>query len=474
MKKCIVIGGGFAGLTASAYLTNAGINVGLIEASPKLGGRAYSFLHKETSTIVDNGQHILLGCYDYTLNFLSLIGAQDKVQFQEKMKVNFLKPNFDLHELKSSSLPYPFNFLSALLKFTAVTFHERLSILRLFLKLPFLAKRDLEKISVNEFLIKENQNENVKKAFWEILCVGALNTGLEKASAKMLADILKIIFLKGSSGSRMVFPKAGLSEMYCESAKQFIEQKGGMVSLSEKVEEIKVEKGRAAEISTNKRTITDFDFVICAVPFFALEKIVMSLESSRHSELVSESKFRSDDTREMLKQVQHDISLSAVQSFNHSIIQPFNHSTIQSFTPRYSSILNVHVWLKENKFGNNFYGLIGSKLHWVFSHTTNLNCVISDADYLMNLSDDEIMNLIYSELEKYLRITRQEITNHLILKEKRATFIPSREILYNRPNTETEIINLFLAGDWVNTGLPSTIESAVKSGSVAAQAVAGN
>lgn len=415
MKKCIVIGGGFAGLSASAYLANAGVIVELLEASPKLGGRAYSFLEKETNTIVDNGQHLQLGCYYNTLDFLNLIGSSDKVQVQKKMSVNFLKPNFELHELKSSSLPYPLNLFSAILNYTAVSLRERLSILRLFSKLPFYSNRDLEKISVEEFLIKEKQNENLIKAFWEILCVGALNTNLTKASAKILADILKIIFLSGNEGSKFVIPKEGLSEIYCQQAKKFIEDRQGKISLSEKVEEISIEKNRANQIKTNKRIITDFDLIISAVPYYGIKKILSTLN-------------------------------------------------FEDFTQEYSSILNVHIWPKENKLGNNFYGLIGSEIHWIFSHNSHLTCVISDADYLMDKSNEEIMAMIYSQLVKYLKISRDDITKYLIIKEKRATFIPSNKILYNRPNSETQIKNLYLAGDWVNTGLPSTIESAVKSG----------
>ena len=207
MKKCLVIGGGFAGLTASAYLVNAGFTVELIEASPKLGGRAYSFCHKETDTIIDNGQHIMMGCYHETMKFLSLIGALDKVQVQDKLNVNFLKPGFELHQLEASSIPYPFNLLSAMLKFSAITFRERMVILRFFLKLPFLAQHDLIKMSVDELLIKENQNGNVRKAFWEIICIGALNTNLKKASAKIFVDILIEIFLKEIPAQKLYCPE---------------------------------------------------------------------------------------------------------------------------------------------------------------------------------------------------------------------------------------------------------------------------
>jgi hydroxysqualene dehydroxylase len=434
MKKCLVIGGGFAGLSASAHLSNSGHKVELIEASPKLGGRAYSFIHKPTNKLIDNGQHIMMGCYSETLKFLELIGASDKIEIQEKLSVNFLKSGFELYQLKAFSIFYPFSLLSAVLTYRAITFRERLSILRLFLKLPVLSNRDLGKISVEEFLISEDQNENVRKALWEIISIGALNTSVQKASAKVFIDILKEIFLKGTFGSKIILPKTNLSEMYCDPTKQFIEEKGGSICLSERVEEIKIEKNKVIEVRTDKRSITDFDFVICTVPFFALERIN--------------------------------------GLFNHK-----SRSTIQSFNPQYSSILNVHVWLaeakKENQLGNNFFALIDSKLHWVFSHDSHLTCVISDADYLMNLSDEEIMDMIYSELEKYMNLEKNDIKDYFIIKEKRATFIPNTDILNNRPNTKTEIKNLFLAGDWVNTRLPSTIESAVKSGRIAADAVVG-
>ena len=422
MKKCLVIGGGFAGLSASVYLSNAGYQVELIEASPKLGGRAYSFVYKATNTLIDNGQHIMMGCYKETLKFLVLINALDKIEIQEKFSLKFLYPSFELHELKASSLFYPFNLVSAILNYSALSFRERLSVIRFFLKLLFFSDRDLRKMSVDNLLTKENQNENVKKAFWEIICVGALNTNLKKASAKVFVDILKEIFLKGSFGMKIILPKTNLSETYCLPAKQFVEAKGGKIFLSERAEEIKIKKNRAVEVRTDKRRIAEFDFMVCAVPFYAAQKILSFLK--------------------------------------------FN-----DFNPQYSSILNVHIWLKENRLGKNFYALIGSKLHWVFNHDSHLTCVISDADYLMNLSDEEVMSIITAELEKYMNMTKHDIKDYFIIKEKRATFIPSNEILNNRPNTETEIKNLFLAGDWVNTGLPSTIESAVKSGRVAAELV---
>ena len=249
--------------------------------------------------------------------------------------------------------------------------------------------------------------------------------------------------------------------MYCGPARQFIEGKGGSISLSERVEEIKIERGRVVELKTDIKRISDFDFIICAIPFYSLEKIIPLLKLKTIKTVIEGNS---------------NVVLHGINPVENGKRNEFDNgfNRLPIFTPQYSSILNVHVWLNENFFGNNFYALINSRLHWVFCHDTHLTCVISDADYLMNVSDDEIMNLIYSELEKYLNIKMNEIQDYFIIKEKRATFIPSNEILSNRPDTETDIKNLFFAGDWVNTDLPSTIESAVKSGRMAAEAVVVN
>ena len=121
MKKVVVIGGGFAGQSAAVHLTMAGFIVTLLEASKKLGGRAYSLTDKKTNTVIDNGQHIMMGCYKDTLEFFDIIGAADNLIFQKKLKVNFLKEGFKPNPLEAGNLPYPFNLLQGLLKYKAIS-----------------------------------------------------------------------------------------------------------------------------------------------------------------------------------------------------------------------------------------------------------------------------------------------------------------------------------------------------------------
>jgi squalene-associated FAD-dependent desaturase len=422
-RKVIVIGGGFAGLTAAVYLVKNNYKVTLLEASPKLGGRAYSFLDKETNTVLDNGQHILMGCYFETLNFLSIIKATVNFYFQKRLEVNFVKEGFRVLPLKSLPFIYPLDLLFGVLRYKAINFSERLALIKVFLKLPFYPGEKLIRMNIKEWLNDENQSKNVQDAFWRILAVGALNTSLEKASAKVFVDILRQIFFSSKKVATIILPKYGLSESYRDKAEKYIRNNGGDISLSETVQKLILKDEKVTEVHTSNKVYSDFDYVVSAIPAFALYRII--------------------DTELQIN--------------------------IPEFT--YSSILNIHLWLKESSFPAGFYGLINSTIHWVFNKGTHLNLVISDAGELVNKPDEEIMTMVKDEMNKFFLITPNSIINHKILKEKRATFIPSGNIIDKRPAQKTIIKNLVIAGDWVDTGLPSTIESAVKSGRVAADII---
>lgn len=423
MKKCIVIGGGFAGLSTAVHLANKNIKVDILESSPKLGGRAYSFLAKDGKTVIDNGQHIMMGCYRETLHFMKMIGAQDKLIYQPVLEINFLKEGFKQIKLKTASLPHPFNLLSGILNYQAIDFKDRLKILKFFLKIITYSDKELSRMSVEEWLKKEKQTETINKSLWEVIAVGSLNTSIRKASAKTFSDVLKEIFLKNKLSSRIILPKYGLSETYCNQAQHFLEMKESSVMLSHLVTGFKIKDKNIVEVQTDQGSITDFACVISTIPYYALQKLIPVSVLNKNPDL------------------------------------------------RYSSILTVHLWLKENTFTEEFYGLINSAVHWIFNKKTHLTLVISDADYLMEQTREEIFELIIRELNKFANMTRDMINDFQVIKEKRATFVPSDNILDSRPSVVTGLDNFFIAGDWVDTGLPSTIESAVKSGRLVSEAL---
>jgi hydroxysqualene dehydroxylase len=423
MKKCVIIGGGIAGLASAVYLTKNGIQVTLFELSPKLGGRAYSFIDPQTKDVIDNGQHILMGCYKDTINFLKLINAQDNFFYQKKLEINFLKETKKLIKLKGIAPFYPLNLFLALLNFRAIRFKDKISALFFIMKLPFVSHQKIANKSVKDWLIENKQSENAIKSLWEIICIGALNTNIKKASAFMFREILLKIFLNGKLASTIILPKYGLSESYVANAKEYILSNGGEIKISSPVGSFRDREGKIVEMKVGDESVVDFDFVISAVPFYSLKKFFPLM-------------FKKEDIEF-----------------------------------EYSSILNVHIWLKSNPLTEQFYGLIDSPIHWIFNKKSHLNLVISDADTLMDKTKEEIYNLCLPGLKEFTGIEESNILHYKVLKEKRATFIPSVKNIYNRPTAKTKFQNLFLAGDWTDTGLPSTLESAVKSGRIAAEYV---
>ena len=418
MKKGIVIGGGLAGLSAASYLAASGFNITLLEASPKLGGRAYSFHDDSFGCEIDNGQHLLMGCYKYTLDFFKLIGCYDNLDIQKNLKVNYIDEKGEKYFLHSFSAFYPFNLLMSLLNYKAITLAERMSVIRFFGRLLFMHLGELKNISIVEWLRKEGQSETTINALWELIAVSALNTSIHKASAKVFHDILCQIFLRGNFSTKIIFPKYGLTSVYCNAAEKFLNEENGEIILSEKVNAVILKNDKITEIITNKRSIHDFDFIVSAAPLYSLRKFFPDVENI----LCSNPKLE------------------------------------------YSSIVSLHIKLKENPLEERYYGLISSPVHWVFNNKNYITIVISDADSLAEKNKNEIFTIVKHELKKYFGFKENIFGDFRIIKEKRATFIPSGDILNKRPDFTTKISNLFIAGDWTDTKLPSTIESAVKSG----------
>ena len=273
MTKCLVIGGGLAGLSAAVHLVNNGFSVKLIEASPKLGGRTYSFLNKQNNDVIDNGQHIMMGCYYDTLELLKIIGASDRAKIQDNLEVNFIKRSGELFPLRSGSGIFPLNLLKGIMKYGAVGLKDRLKIIDFFVDLIFCEPSDLSDLTVAQWLERERQDEEIIKALWDILAVATLNTTIDKACAELFARVLKEVFLTTEEASKIVLPLGGLSTVFCEKAEEFILAKGGDISVSEKAVEFVYENKLLKKVITDKDTYTGFDYVISAIPFHAVEKI---------------------------------------------------------------------------------------------------------------------------------------------------------------------------------------------------------
>ncbi|MBL7959256.1 FAD-dependent oxidoreductase [bacterium] len=422
-KTVIVIGGGVAGLAAATLLSDRGFQVTLIEQKHRLGGRTFSFQDRTTSDVVDNGQHILMGCYHYTLRWLELLKQAHHTQTGRLIHIPFVAPHKKLSPLIIPDLPMPIHLLVGILRFKNLSFLERLLLIKAGLKLSF--QHIPEKISVNDWLSNLGQNENLKTYFWNPVCLAVMNASLQNASAKLFTTALKQMFFVKRGYSRIIIPKTGLSELFVRPSEVMIRQNGGIVLLDREVDKIRLTNDQITGITLGDKNILQADVYVSAVPQSGFNKII------------------DQDIRDKY----------------------FNSMTILGTSP----IISIYVWLTgihtDQLFHGSFIGCIHTKIQWVFKKSDSLlEITISSAGDMVNRHREEIVEVIVEELRMLFSDFEGSMVRHyLVIKERNATFSQSPDSEFHRSSCITPIKNLYVTGDWTDTGLPATIEGAVKS-----------
>lgn len=433
MKNVIIVGGGLAGLTSAFYLSQKKYNITLIESSPKLGGRTYSLYNKTENDFYDNGHHLLMGCYRETLQLINQLKTFDKIEIQENLEVNFVDENSFAYKLKSIKIIYPLNLLLAILNYKAITFQERLRIIDFMFDIACCFKEDLENLTVLEWLLLKNQSDETINKFWEILVVSIMNTTPERASALIFSNVLKEIFLTGKNSSKFILTKSGLSEIFINPIKNFLSKSQNKIFTNERLEKLMIENNIVKKILTNKNSYEKFDYVILAIPPYSYSRI----------------KFYDEKQNEFY---------------------PLSQVLSKEF--KYSPILNIHIWVNENIFDKKFYGLLNSEIDWIFNNEKHISITKSNAESLIHMDNNSIIDLIYSDLKNYFpNFSKEKVNDFKIIKEKRATFIPNIASNKLRKEIKSEFENLILAGDWLTLEFPATIEGAIMSGKNAVQII---
>ena len=443
-KDAVVIGAGFAGLSCAVALAERGVRVTVLEGKPALGGRAYSFEDPDTGDFVDNGQHVLMGCYNETLDFLKRIDANGQLVFHEDLEIEMLAGPGQSAVLKTARLPGPLHMTAALLGYKHLSFAQRMSVMRGGLRM--LAMRrfsdELRRLTVAQLMDRLGQSEHARRCFWYPLSIATLNDEPESSSAQQLAEVLKrAFFSRRRRDSAFVYSRVGLSDLYCTGATRLIERAGGAVLSHSIVEmlELGARGGVASVRLRDGRQIEASDF-ISAVPAPQLLRFLPE----------------------------------------NAIADPF-FSRLAGLSS--SPIICVHVWLDREVTNSPFIGFIGTTTQWLFNkrqifaqrgeaHPGYLSFVISGARKLVDRSNQEILDIVINDLHAMIPASREaKVVKSLVLKEKNATMAPDLRSHELRPTAKTPVANFFLAGDWIQTGLPATIESAVISGRAAAAAV---
>jgi squalene-associated FAD-dependent desaturase len=439
----IIVGGGFAGLSAGAMLAERGARVTVLDARPQLGGRATAFTDRHTGELVDNGQHVMFGCYRATLDFLGRVGALDHVRMQPSMEVAYLDTEGRRSVLRCPPLPSPLHLLGAVLDWDAMPWRDRVGVLELAGPLR-RAREELRRTgrvtadpprTVSEWLIAHGQRHKLRAWLWEPLAVAALNQSPDVAAAAPFVRVLAEMFGRDRTASSLVLPTRPLHQMYAEPASAFIRARGGDVRVNA-LARIIVEHGRVRAVDVRGERI-EGSRVVVAVPWFALRTL-----------------------------------------FGHTVPPELASIVADAAAMESMPIVTVNLWYDRRVMDEPFVGLPGREMQWVFDKrlafgedASHLSLVSSGATRLASLPGDELTALAAREVEQGVPGARgATLVRATVIREKQATFsLALGQPL--RPGSSTPIHGLYLAGDWIDTGLPGTIESAVISGHTAAELI---
>lgn len=463
-KNVIVIGGGLAGLAAGVALADSGCRVRLYELRPYLGGRATSYV-LPNGEHVDNCQHVTLGCCTNLEDFYRRVGSAGKIKFFDRLF--FLDPQGRTGVMQSGFLPAPAHMTGSFLAFAPLSLKDKVSIARALVAILFAGGRPkdayagAQPMSMLAWLERHKQTSAAVERFWRVVLVSALDEELERTDARFGIDVFWKAFLKNSTGYRMGVPAVPLAELY-DGCRSSIERNGGEVILRAPVRALRIENGALKSAVFDGEKEESADAFILALP---------------HDRII-------------------DLLPAEIRAANPALAQLEN--------IKVSPITGVHLWFDREVTKEPFITLLDTQTQWVFNKTalyginegdlspsaaaqqlapkapgssTNrpgqyLQLVISASYGLLKKSREEIIDLCLKEIRQALPAAREaQLVKATVIKEAAATFSPEPGVDSWRPAQQTKTPGLYLAGDWTATGWPATMEGAVRSGYLAAEAV---
>ncbi len=442
-----MIGGGLAGLSAGVALAEAGYRITLLEKRPFLGGRATSYV-LPNGEHVDNCQHITLGCCTNLADFYRRAGASSKIRFFDRLE--FSSADGRRGTLRGTLLPAPLHLAFSFLKFPLLNWADKCAIAKALMHIARSGGRpaDLtaqggERMNMLDWLRRQKQTEQAISRFWGAVLISALDEQLDRTDAQYGVDVFWKAFLANRAGYKFGVPTVALGNLY-EGCRAALEKCGGEVKFRAPVRRLEVSKGAVIGIGMEEGETLSADHYIAAVP---------------HGDLPG-------------------------------LLPPEVAASVPAFTNlsqlRTSPITGIHLWFDRPVMREPYLALLDMTTQWIFNKTLlyggggaagagggqYLQLVVSASYSLVQKPRQEIVDECIAEVRRILPAARQaRVVKSTVIKEAAATFSPSPGCDRWRPSAVSPIRHLFLAGDWTATGWPATMEGAVRSGYLAAEAI---
>jgi zeta-carotene desaturase len=435
-KTVTVIGGGVAGMSAACALAQAGLRVQLVERRAYLGGRASSYLHPGVNEIIDNCQHVLFGCCTNLVGFYRRIGVADRIYWTSDMTM--IEPGGRISTLGPSGLPAPLHGMPKLLAAHAFSLADKFALARAFTALmrPVPAQ---SRESLGDWLRRHGQTQGALERFWRLVIASALNAGLDSIALPYAAKVVRELFMNSAFAGSMGMSRVPLSELYAGVA-PYIQERGGSVHLNAAVE--KAERDDASSqwrITTRGGTVVS-DFLVLALPFEATAGLIPRMPAAQGAPEL----------------------LGKIEMHEHW------------------PICSVHLWFDREITDLDHAVLLDREIHWLYNQSRlqtgrgghYVELVVSATRGFAALPREEAIRQAVEELKEFFPAAASaKVEKAALVKEVRATFGVPPGIDASRPSAISPWPNCFLAGDWVATGWPSTMESAARSGHLAAEAL---